>query len=462
MARSKKNQHKTLAPLNTGQGILGSRSVILSAFSIVIALVVGLVAQGLVRLIALITNISFYQHFSWETISPANNTLGLLVILVPVIGGLIVGFMAHWGHHAIRGHGIPEAMEVILTKDSRIHPNLVWLKPLSAAISIGTGGPFGAEGPIIATGGAIGSVVGQWIKFTSDERKILLAAGAAAGMAATFGVAVSATLLAVELLLFEFHPRSIIPVAFASVTALALRIRLVSAAPMFPMADMTAPSGQALALYTLIGAAAGLFAIAITKAVYAVEDNFEHLPLHWKWWPALGGIAVGISGLIAPLTLGVGYDNIEHLVAGDFTVKVILTLTIMKFISWCLSLGSGTSGGTLAPLFTIGGGLGALMTMGLSWVFPTVGLDLRIGALVGMAALFAGASRAFLASVVFAFELTHQPLGLLPLFSGCAGSYLVSCLFMRNTIMTEKIARRGVKVPDGYTGHSHNPVPPAL
>jgi H+/Cl- antiporter ClcA len=346
-------------------------------------------------------------------------------------------------------------MEVILTKESRIHPNLVWLKPLSAAISIGTGGPFGAEGPIIATGGAIGSVVGQWIKFTPDERKILLAAGAAAGMAATFGVCVSATLLAVELLLFEFHPRSIIPVAFASAAALALRIRLVNAAPLFPMADITEPSGRALALYTLIGAVAGLFAIAITKAVYAVEDNFEHLPLHWKWWPALGGVAVGIVGLISPLTLGVGYDNIQHLVTGDFSIKVILALTCFKFISWCISLGSGTSGGTLAPLFTIGGGLGALLTEGLGWLFPAVSLDLRIGALVGMASLFAGASRAFLASVVFAFELTHQPLGLLPLFSGCAGSYLVSCLFMRNTIMTEKIARRGVIVPDGYTRHHH-------
>ncbi len=439
-----------------GRGVLTSRTVTMSGFAIAIALVVALVAQGLVHLIAFFTNFSFYQRFSFETVSPANNSLGMLVILIPAIGGLIVGFMAYWGHQAIRGHGIPEAMEVILTKESRIHPNLTWLKPLSSAIAIGTGGPFGAEGPIIATGGAIGSVVGQWIHFSNDERKVLLAAGAAAGMAAVFGAPVSATLLAIELLLFEFHPRSIIPVAFATTAAMALRIKLVGAAPMFAMADITAPSGRALVLYTLVGALAGVAAIWITKAVYAVEDQFEHLPLHWKWWPALGGLAVGLVGFVAPLTLGVGYENIQHLVAGDFTVQVILSLTLLKFVSWCLSLGSGTSGGTLAPLFTIGGGLGALATMGLAWLYPAAGLDPRIGALVGMAALFTGASRAFLTSVVFAFELTHQPLGLLPLFTGCAAAYLVSCMFMRNTIKTEKIVRRGINVPDGFVGHHHS------
>lgn len=439
--------------MTTGKGILGTRTLLLSVYSIVIALVVGLVAQGLIKLIAFFTNLSFYQRLSFEVASPAGNSLGFWVILVPVIGGLIVGFMAYWGHHAIRGHGIPEAMEVILTKESRIHPSLTWLKPLSAAISIGTGGPFGAEGPIIATGGAIGSVVGQWAKLTPDERKILLAAGAAAGMAATFGVSVSAAILAMELLLFEFHPRSLIPVALASAAAEGMRNLLVGSAPMFPMADLAAPSAGALAVYTLLGAVVGVFAVLITKAVYAVEDGFEYLPFHWKWWPAVGGIAVGVIGVFAPRTLGVGYDNIEHLVASDFTLRTILMLAIFKFISWCVSLGSGTSGGTLAPLFTIGGGLGVLLTAALAWAWPMVGLDLRIGALVGMAALFAGASRAFLASVVFTFEITHQPLGLLPIFAGCGASYIVSCLLMRNTIMTEKISRRGVLVPDGW-GHA--------
>lgn len=456
MAKNKASSHRAKeSHPRTGPGILNAKTSILCATSIVIALVVGLVALGLVRLIAFFTNLSFYHRLSFATVSPADNGLGLLVILVPVVGGVIVGLMAYWGHQAIRGHGIPEAMEVILTKESRIHPNLTWLKPLSSAISIGTGGPFGAEGPIIATGGAIGSVVGQWIDFSTDERKILLASGAAAGMAATFGVSVSAALLAIELLLFEFHPKSILPVSFASATALSLRMRLVDAAPMFPMPDLAVPSGKALALYALIGCLAGLFAIGITKAVYAVEDGFEHLPLHWKWWPALGGIAVGTIGLFSPKTMGVGYDNIEHLLKGDFTFSLIIGLTFFKFLSWCFSLGSGTSGGTLAPLFTIGGGLGFLMAGGLAWVFPMAGLDPKVGALVGMAALFTGASRAFLTSVIFAFELTHQPLGLLPLFLGCSGAYLVSCLFMRNTIMTEKIARRGVQVPHGYTGHHH-------
>ncbi|HVZ79427.1 MAG TPA: chloride channel protein [bacterium] len=440
----------------TGRGILDRRTLLLCAVSLVIALAMGLVALGLVRLIFFFTNLAFFHRLSFAAVSPADHALGPLVILAPVIGGAVVGLMAYWGHQAIRGHGIPEAMEVILTQESRIHPHLTWLKPLSAAISIGTGGPFGAEGPIIATGGALGSLVGQWLRFTADERKILLAAGAASGMAATFGVSVSATLLAIELLLFEFHPRSILPVAFASTAALALRIRLVDAAPMFPMADLTAPSGRAVFFYLLVGVLAGAFAIGITKAVYTVEDGFERLPLHWKWWPALGGSVVGLVGLFSPRTLGVGYDNIEHLLRGDFAVPLILSLTLFKFISWCFSLGSGTSGGTLAPLFTIGGGLGFLLTTALAWMAPQAGLDPCLGALVGMAALFTGASRAFLTSVIFAFELTHQPLGLLPLFAGCSGAYLVSALFMRNTIMTEKIARRGVRVPDGYTGHHHS------
>lgn len=395
MSKKKNIADPHLPLLSTGKGILGSRTVVLSGVSIVIALIMGLVAQLLVHLIGFFTNLSFYQKISFDVVSPANHALGWWVILVPAIGGLVVGFMAYWGHQAIRGHGIPEAMEVILTNESRIHPSLIWLKPLSAAISIGTGGPFGAEGPIIATGGAMGSAIGQWFKFTAEERKILLAAGAAAGMAATFGVAVSATLLAVELLLFEFHPRSIIPVAFASASALALRIVLVGSAPMFPMATLASPSVKALCLYVLIGAVIGLFSVGITKAVYAVEDNFEHIPLHWKWWPALGGLVVGLVGAFSPLTLGVGYDNIQHLLGGDFSIQVILGLTFFKFVSWCVSLGSGTSGGTLAPLFTIGGGLGVLLTAGIVLIFPMAGLDLRMGALIGMAALFAGASRAF-------------------------------------------------------------------
>ena len=431
--------------------LIDNRVLFISAVAVGVAAVAAVIARLLTGLIGLVTNLAFFGRLSTEFIQPAGHHLGLFVIVVPVIGGVIVGFMARYGSRAIRGHGIPEAMEQILTNESRIPPRITFLKPLSAAVAIGTGGPFGAEGPIIATGGALGSVIGQILRVTAVERKTLLAAGAAAGMSATFGSPISAVVLAVELLLFEFRPRSVIPVALASVTAAGVRNILVGSAPVFPMEHVTAPSGGALLFYVLLGALVGLAAAAVTRIVYAIEDAFEHLPIHWMWWPAIGGLAVGVVGYFAPRTLGVGYSNIESLVAGDFTVRTILFLCLMKFVSWSISLGSGTSGGTLAPLFTIGGGLGAVLTAGAAGVAPTIGLDMRIGALVGMAAIFAGASRAFLASVLFALETTGQPAGLLPLLAGCTAAYLISCFLMRNTIMTEKIVRRGVRVPAEYS-----------
>ena len=430
--------------------VVGPRVIVISALAIGVAFVAGIIARVLVKAIALVTNVAFMGRLSLAPVAPADNHLGVLVVVIPVLGGLIVGLMARYGSKAIRGHGIPEAMEQVLTNESRIPPRLTFLKPLSAAIAIGTGGPFGAEGPIIATGGALGSLVGQLLKTSSAERKTLLAAGAAAGMAATFGSPVSAVLLAVELLLFEFRARSIIPVALASATAAGVRMALVGSAPVFAMPQLRQPSGEALAFYILLGAVIGVVATGVTRAVYAIEDLFEKLPIHWMWWPAIGGLAVGGVGYFAPRTMGVGYDNIEHVLSGSLAGQALLVLFVLKFVSWAIALGSGTSGGTLAPLFTIGGGLGATLGAGTALVLPHIGIDPRIAGLVGMAAIFAGASRALLASVIFAFETTLQPLGLLPLLGGCTAAYLASCFLMRNTIMTEKIARRGIRVPSEY------------
>jgi H+/Cl- antiporter ClcA len=432
------------------EALLGPRAVWISALAIGVAFAAGVIARLLVSLIALATNIAFRGRLSFEPVAPAGHHLGVWVVLVPAAGGVIVGLMARYGSRAIRGHGIPEAMEQVLTNQSRIPARLTFLKPLSAAVAIGTGGPFGAEGPIIATGGALGSLVGQVLETTSSERKTLLAAGAAAGMAATFGSPVSAVLLAVELLLFEFRARSIIPVALASATAAGVRMAWVGAAPAFGMPQLSQPSGYALTFYIVLGAFFGLIAVGVTRAVYAIEDGFEKLPIHWMWWPALGGLAVGAVGYFSPHTMGVGYDNIENILSGSLVGRALFMLCVLKFVSWSISLGSGTSGGTLAPLFTIGGGLGASIGAVAASVVPAVGIDPRIAALVGMAAIFAGASRALLASIVFAFETTLQPLGLLPLLGGCTAAYLVSCVLMRHTIMTEKIARRGVRVPSEY------------
>ncbi len=430
--------------------VVGPRVLLISALSIGVAFAAGLIARLLVAMIALVTNAAFFGRLSVQPVAPAAHHLGLWVIAVPVLGGVIVGLMARYGSKAIRGHGIPEAMEQVLTNESRIPPRLTFLKPLSAAIAIGTGGPFGAEGPIIATGGALGSLVGQLLRTSASERKTLLAAGAAAGMSATFGSPVSAVLLAVELLLFEFRARSIIPVALASATAAGLRMALVGSKPVFEMPQLVQPSGEALTFYVLLGAVMGVVATGVTRAVYAVEDGFEKLPVHWMWWPALGGLAVGGVGYFAPRTMGVGYDNIERVLSGSLAGQALLVLFVLKFVSWVIALGSGTSGGTLAPLFTIGGGLGATLGALGAHALPYWGIDPRIAGLVGMAAIFAGASRALLASVVFAFETTLQPLGLLPLLGGCSAAFLVSCFLMRNTIMTEKIARRGIRVPSEY------------
>jgi H+/Cl- antiporter ClcA len=419
--------------------------------AVLVAIAVGFVAIGLTHLIGLITNLAFHGRFASTDASPVGNTLGPWVVLVPVGGAIVIGFMARYGSAAIRGHGIPEAMEQVLENESRIPPRITFLKPVSAAISIGTGGPFGAEGPIIATGGALGSVLGQLLHTTADERKTLLAAGAAAGMAATFGTPVAAVLLAVELLLFEYRPRSIVPVALAAAAATAVRYTFFGAAPVFGTPDLVQPGGAALALYVALGAIVGLASVFVTRSVYWVEERFEKLPIHWMWWPAIGAVFVGVIGYFEPATMGVGYENIEHLISGSLAGKVALVLCGLKFLSWNIALGSGTSGGTLAPLFTIGGGLGALLGAGAAALFPSAGIDPRIGALVGMAAMFAGASRALLASVVFAFETTRQPIGLLPLLGGCSIAYFVSCLLMKHSIMTEKIARRGVRVLSEFT-----------
>ncbi|MCC6644053.1 MAG: chloride channel protein [Polyangiaceae bacterium] len=439
------------AHLTAGGGAIAPRTLMIAAVAAAIGVTAALIAEGLTSSLALVTNLAFFGRWSFTPASPANNHLGGWVIVVPVLGALVVGVMARFGTKAIRGHGIPEAMEQVLFHESRISARVLFMKPLSAVVSIGTGGPFGAEGPIIATGGALGSLIGQFTKITAEERKILLASGAAAGMSATFGAPVSAVLLAVELLLFEYRARSLVPVALAASSAAAARVALVGTAPAFSVGTLPQPGASAIAAYVAVGAVMGLLAVFVTKAVYSVEDAFERLPLHWMWWPALGAIPVGVIGLVAPRTLGVGYDNLEQMVSGDLSGRALYWLCGLKLVSWLSSLGSGTSGGTLAPLFTVGGGAGAGVAALLASVAPHAGIDPRMGALVGMAALFAGASRAPLTSVVFAFEATRQAVGLLPLLGGCCAAYLIAGVLAKHGIMTEKIARRGRPVSTEYT-----------
>jgi H+/Cl- antiporter ClcA len=391
----------------------------------------------LLRLIALCTNLFYYHRFSWAMVGPAGSPLGYWMVLVPVLGGIIVGIMARYGSDKIRGHGIPEAIEAILLNGARVEPRVAVLKPISAAIAIGSGGPFGAEGPIIMTGGAFGSLLAQWVKLTDAERTTLLVAGAAAGMSATFAAPFAAVLLAVELLLFEWRPRSLIPVAFASVTAAVLRVIWLGAGPLFPLSSQAIPGGVRFALLAaVLGALVGLAAAAMSRMMYGFEDLFGKLPVHWMWWPAIGGLGVGIGGLFFPHGLGVGYDNIATLLAGRATLALIFGVIVFKSLMWAFSLGSGTSGGVLAPLLMIGASLGALSAHLLHMPEGTL-------ALIGMGAMLAGALGSPLTAIVFSIELTHALPALLPLVVACIAAYTITSLIMPRSILTEKLGRRG-------------------
>ena len=442
---------KTTSKDSPLQSLLGDftvtpRVLLISIVAIGIGVVSTFVALALLRLIGLFTNLFYFHRWSTALVSPAQNSLGYFAVLIPVGGALIIGLMARFGSERIRGHGIPEALESILIHGSRVQPRLAVLKPLSAAISIGSGGPFGAEGPIIMTGGAIGSMIAQLFHLTSAERKTLLVAGAAAGMAATFAAPLSSLLLAVELLLFEWKPRSFIPVALASVTAGAARRYVIGLGPLFPVVAHPVFIGpQGLAGCVLAGLLAGLLAALLTAAVYAAEDAFLKLPIHWMWWPAIGGLVIGLGGLIFPQALGVGYDTIGALVQGEVPRTIIAGILLVKSVIWAVALGSGTSGGVLAPLLMMGGALGGLEASFL----PAQGAG--FWPLIGMGAILGGTMRSPFTGVVFALELTHDFNMLLPLLVANTLAYTISVLVLKRSILTEKVSRRGFHLTREYS-----------
>jgi len=390
----------------------------------------------LLKAISLFTNLFFFQSLSTAPQSPAAHALGAWVIVVPVIGALVIGVIARYGSEQIRGHGIPEAIEAILFKRSAMSPKVAVLKPLASAIAIGSGGPFGAEGPIIMTGGAVGSLFAQHFHLSDAERKTLLVAGAVAGMTAVFGTPIAAVLLAVELLLFELRPRSLLPVAIACAVAGFLRPLLMEAGPLFPQQSPVLPP-VALLSCALAGVLCGAMAWLLSTALYRVEDGFHKLPIHWMWWPALGAVAIGIGGYFQPRALGVGYDVIGDLLQNHLAAGVVVTLLVAKAVMWLIALGSGTSGGVLAPLLMLGAGLGTVLGPYLPGGTPAV------WPLVFMAATLGGMMRAPIMATVFAYELTHDANALLPVLAASVVAYGFTVITMHRSILTEKIARRG-------------------
>jgi H+/Cl- antiporter ClcA len=428
------------------------RTWLLSAVAAVIGTGGAALAVLLLHAIALATNMFYYHRISLAMVGPAgSDEPHWVMLLLPVLGGLIVGMMAHYGSDKIRGHGIPEAIEAILLRGARVEPKVAVLKPVSAAIAIGSGGPFGAEGPIIMTGGAFGSLVAQWLKLSDAERTTLLVAGAAAGMSATFATPIAAILIAVELLLFEWRPRSLVPVAIASVVAGALRIGWLGAGPIFPV-DLQSGVNlkQALLVAVPIGILVGFASAGLSRMMYGLEDAFEHicgrLRIHWMWWPAIGGVGIGVGGFFYPRGLGVGYDNIAELLRGNAAVSLLVGIILAKSLMWAFSLSSGTSGGVLAPLLMIGAALGesAAQLLHLS------GAAQALWALMGMGAMLSGSLGVPLTAVLFSLELTHAMPALLPLTLTCTASYLVTALVMPRSILTEKLSRRGYHLSREY------------
>jgi CIC family chloride channel protein len=427
------------------------RMVLVSFLAAGIGLLAGLIAFVLYKLIGLFTNIFFYHRFVADFISAQHNHLGLWVIPIPVIGGIIVGFMAKYGTSKIKGHGIPEAMEAVMVNRSRIEPRVAILKPLSAAIAIGTGGPFGAEGPIIQTGGAVGSLVGQAFHTTASERKVLLACGAAAGMSATFNTPIAGVILAIELLLFEFKARSFIPLVIASTLATAVHMQLLGAGPMFKVTAMDFGIPHALPFYLLLGLVCGFAAVGLSKLLYWTEDQFEKLPVDELWWPAIGALGLGIIGYFVPRVLGVGYDTIGDILNANLAWKLLLVVMVAKAAALVISLGSGTSGGLLAPMFMSSAAMGGVFAMGVDRIFPTANLSAGAFALVAMGAVFGAASRATFSFIIFAFEITRDYNSVLPLMLvSVIADGIAMWLMPRASIMTEKLARRGLHIHQEY------------
>ena len=427
------------------------RMVLVSFLGGGIGLLAGLIAFALYRLIGLFTNIAFYGRFVADFTSARHNHLGLWVIPIPVIGGIIVGFMAKYGSSKIKGHGIPEAMEAVMVSHSRIAPRVAILKPISAAIAIGTGGPFGAEGPIIQTGGAVGSLVGQLFHTTGSERKVLLACGAAAGMSATFNTPIAGVILAIELLLFEFKARSFIPLVVASTLATAVHMQLLGAGPMFTVRTMDFGVPRVLPFYLLLGVICGLAAVAFSKSLYWVEDQFEKLPVDELWWPGIGALVLGIIGYFVPRVLGVGYDTIGDILNADLALRLLLVVMVAKAVALVVSLGSGTSGGLLAPMFMSSAALGGVFAMGMDRIVPSARLSPGAFALVAMGAVFGAAARAPFSFIIFAFEITRDYNSVLPLMLVTVIADGIAILLMpRSSIMTEKLERRGLHIHQDY------------
>ena len=443
-----KMQFLTGKTFNPRNAIFHKRDILICFLSIFIGISIGFLAQALKSVINFVTNLFYFGKYSFSLSTPADHQLGYWAFFIPIIGGLIIGMIARFVNPSVYGHGIPETMEKILINDSLIQKRLLFLKPISAAISVGTGGPFGEEGPIIATGATFGSAIGQFIKMNSYERRVLLAAGVAGAVSAAFGSPIGGIFLAIELMLFEFKPRSLVPASLAVIAAEFVRMKFMGDILAFPMTLVPLPSASIeIVCYFIIGIIVGIVAVGITHCVHFLESGFEKLPVHWMWWPAIGGVGVGAIGIIEPRILGAGYETITYILNGNIIGCVAVSLFVLKFLAWLIGVSSRTTAGTLAPLFMIGSALGVMLSGMITHFIPFIQIDPKIAAMVGMAALFAGVTRAFLASIFITLESTHQFWASIPVFTGCVAAYIVSLFMMQHSMITSGLVKKGIHIP---------------
>jgi len=440
---------RVLARVKIAVPATARRSIFLSLLAAGLGIVAGGAAYVLVHLIGLITNVMLLHQWGWDLPSLRNFHPDATLVLAAVAGGLVVALLAKWAP-VIRGHGIPEAMEAILSKQSRIQPRAAAAKPVSAAVAIGTGGPFGAEGPIIVTGGALGSLVGQWVSVSPSERKILLASGAAAGMAAIFGTPLAAVILAIELLLFEFSTRALVPLVVASSLGAGMHVLIFGSGPLFTVPPHSYSGIENVPVFVVLGIACGLLAVVVCKGLYLIEGGFRRLPLSGFWHPIIGAVGFALIGLAVPRALGVGYDAINDVLADKLALATLAVLLLGKLVMWWIALASGTSGGTLAPILLVAGCFGSLFGALVNEVAPGLHLSAGAIALVAMAATFGAAARATFTAIVFAFELTRDYNSILPLMLAAVIADLVAAALLDHGLMTEKLARRGLRVPRHY------------
>lgn len=426
------------------------RLIYLSVLAGLAGIAAALLAFIIYHFIGFLYNLFFYQRIGFSFVEPPTSGLPWWIIFVPVLGGLICGLLAKYGSKQIIGHGIPEAMEAVWKNKSKVKLRVLFLKPISAAIAIGTGAPFGVEGPIIQGGGALGSGIGQWLSTTATERKVLLACGAAAGMAATFNTPLAAILVAIELLVFEFKTRSFIPISIASLFATGIRRIIIDTGPMFKMESISYDFFSNLPFLIGLGIILGFVAIVFNKGYFKTEGILHKTPLNDVLLPGLGGLILGIMGFLVPRTFGVGYLVGEEILNNELVWSTVLLVMLFKVGGVYVTLGTKTSGGFLAPVFIAGAAIGCLYAKGLNALIPGLTLSVSLFALAGLGTLFGVVSNATFGFTLFAIEATGHFDALLPVFLVAVIADIVTSLYMESDIMTTELNQRGVQVTQGY------------